>query len=440
MQQLGDVCRENRYIFSHKEIKMPSANPDKKNNHLPAPIDRRTFIAASGASAMSFSLMKPQLVRGSGANSKIKLGVIGCGGRGNRVTGQFKNHGGYEIFACQDYFRDRVDTLGDEFGIPAKRRYTGLSGYKRMLEAGVDAVFIVSPPYFHPQQAQAAVDAGVHVYIAKPIAVDVPGCKSIAQSGKKATQNRLTFTVDFQTRATEFYIEAIKRVHEGAIGDIVFGESIYHARCPFQKKYEFLRDDPDDPANKLRAWGLDRALSGDIITEQNIHALDVINWIMNNADPVSATGVGGRKVRQYGTCYDHFVLIFEYPGKVGITFSSKQIEGHGTVPDGLVNRIFGSKGVLEAKQGGNVLIRGENFYRGGDTSSIGREGVDNNIATFYDSITNADFSNPTVKPSVQSNLITILGRQAAYTGEKVYWSNLIKSNETLQADLKGLKS
>jgi predicted dehydrogenase len=338
-----------------------------------------------------------------------------------------------------DFFQDRVDEFGEKFGIPEGRRYTGLSGYKRMLDDGVDAVFIVTPPYFHPEQAAAAVDAGVNVYIAKPIAVDVPGCKSILASGKKARKNGTSFLVDFQSRSTEFFIEAIKRVHDGAIGDLVFGEAIYHARCPFQKKYHYLEEFPNDPANKLRAWGLDRALSGDIITEQNIHVLDVMNWIMGDVHPVSATGTGGRKVRKYGDCYDHFALIFEYPGKVGITFSSKQIEGYDTQPSGLFNRMFGSKGVLEAKFGGNVLIRGDNFYRGGATSDIGRAGVDNNITSFYDSITKGDSSNPTVEPSVQSNLVTILGREAAYSGEKVYWDKLINSEERLVADLKGLK-
>ncbi|UCC22765.1 MAG: Gfo/Idh/MocA family oxidoreductase [Planctomycetota bacterium] len=137
-------------------------------------ISRRNFIA--GAAATSFVLMKPSLVRGTQANSKIKLGIIGCGMRGKWITDLFQKHGGYEIFAAADYFQDRVDELGEQFGVDKSRRYATLSGYKKLLDSGVDAVAIESPPYFHPEQAADAVDAGVHAMVAKPAAVDVPGC------------------------------------------------------------------------------------------------------------------------------------------------------------------------------------------------------------------------------------------------------------------------
>ncbi|MCK4294544.1 MAG: Gfo/Idh/MocA family oxidoreductase, partial [Planctomycetes bacterium] len=141
-------------------------------------ITRRRFIAGAGATALSFTVVKPHLVRGYDANSKVDLGIIGCGGRGTWITGLFKEHGGYNIVAASDYFRDRVDNLGGKFGLGQSRRYSGLSGYRKLLDK-VDAVAIESPPYFHPEQAAAAVDAGCHAYVAKPIAVDVPGCQSI---------------------------------------------------------------------------------------------------------------------------------------------------------------------------------------------------------------------------------------------------------------------
>jgi myo-inositol 2-dehydrogenase/D-chiro-inositol 1-dehydrogenase len=145
-------------------------------------------------------------------------------------------------------------------------------------------------------------------------------------------------------------------------------------------------------------------------------------------------------VRPVGTCNDHFALLFEYPNKIGITFSSRQIEGHGTQPEGIRNRMFGSKGVLETEYGGQVIIRGENFYRGGKSPGIYKDGAVANIATFHKDIVEGNYENPTVKPSVRSNLITILGRTAAYTGEKVMWTDLINSTEKLDAGLKGLKS
>ena len=401
-------------------------------------ISRRRFIAGASAAALSFTVVKPELVRGAGANSKVNLGLIGCGGRGTWIAELFKQHGGYNVVAVSDYFQDRADNAGGKLGVPEANRFTGLSGYKKLLEK-VDAVAIESPPYFHPEQAALAVDAGCHTYVAKPIAVDVPGCKSIGDSGRAATRKKLAFLVDFQTRADPFFIEAIKRVRAGGLGEFTFGEAIYHASCPFRRMYDAWRKDPDNPEARLRSWGLDKIISGDIITEQNIHTLDVMSWIMDS-EPVSAVGVGGRTIRPVGTCNDHFALLFEYPNKVGITFSSKQFNGHGTKPDGIRNRMFGSKGVLETQYNGQVILRGENFYRGGTNPAMGKEGVVNNIATFHKSITNGDFANPTVAPSVRSNLVTILGRTAAYTGRKINWKRLVKSTEKLDANLKGLKS
>ncbi len=409
-------------------------------NKAPERITRRRFMAGAGAAALSFTVVKPQLVRSYDANSKVDLGIIGCGGRGTWITGLFKEHGGYNIVAVADYFQDRIDNCGGKFSVPQSRRYSGLSGYRKLLDK-VDAVAIVSPPYFHPEQAAAGVDAGKHVYVAKPIAVDVPGCQSIGASGRKASSKKLCFLVDFQTRADEFYCEALKRVREGALGKFAFGESIYHAGCPFKRMYKTWRDAPKDPENRLRAWGLDRIISGDIIIEQNIHTLDVMSWIMD-AEPVYAVGTGGRTVRPIGTCYDHFALLFEYPNNVGITFSSRQIEGHGTQPEGIRNRMFGSKGVLETAYGGWVRIRGkgETFYRGGRSPGIYQDGAVTNIATFHKDITDGNFDNPTVAPSVRSNLVTILGRTAAYTGRKVTWKRLLRSQEKLDANLKGLKA
>jgi predicted dehydrogenase len=401
-------------------------------------INRRRFMAGAGAAALSFTIVKPGQVRGAAASSKVNLGLIGCGGRGTWIAELFQQHGGYNVVAVADYFQDRIDSAGEKLGVPAANRFPDLSGYKKLLEK-VDAVAIESPPYFHPEQAAAAVEAGCHTYVAKPIAVDVPGCHSIGDSGKRAARNKRCFLIDFQTRADPFYIEALKRLRDGALGDIVFGEAIYHATCPFGRMYDTWRNDPKNPENRLRAWGLDRVISGDIITEQNIHTLDVMNWIMD-VEPVYAVGTCGRTVRPVGTCNDHFALLFEYPNKIGITFSSRQIEGHGTQPEGIRNRMFGSKGVLETEYGGLVIIRGENFYRGGTSPGIYKDGAVANIATFHKSIVEGNYANPTVETSVRSNLITILGRTAAYTGEKVMWANIVKSTDKLEAGLKGLKS
>ena len=399
-------------------------------------VSRRRFLKDAGGAAVAFSVLEPGLARGSGASATVDLGIIGCGGRGTWIANLFQKHGGYNIVAAADYFQDRVDNLGGKIGVPASRRFTGLSGYRRLLEQKVDAVAIESPPFFHPIHAADAVAAGKHVYLAKPVAVDVPGCRTIEESAAKATTGRLCFLVDFQTRANEFFIEALRRVHGGALGRFAFGEATYHAEDPFGEQAQYARS--SDAESRLRAWGLSREFSGDIITEQNIHTLDVASWIMGKA-PISACGTGGRKFRDVGTCYDTFSILFTYADDVGITFSSRQFKGQGTRPEGIRNRMFGSEGVLETEYGGQVLIRGKQFYRGGETPTIYEQGAVNNIAAFHDAIQRADYSNPTVAGSVRSNLVTILGRTAAYKGSVVTWDELLHSDERLVPDLKGLK-
>ena len=409
---------------------------ESREDHL----SRRNFLAGAGAAALSFTIAKPQVVRGQ-VKEKVRLGIVGCGGRGTWIADLFKRHGGYEIAAAADFFPDRVDNLSKKFNVPQKRRHSGLKCCQKLLEDNVvDAIAIESPPYFHPEQAAAGVGAGVHVYVAKPLAVDVPGCLSIEASGKKATREKLCFLIDFQTRAIDFYIEANKRLHNDDLGEIAFGEAIYHANCPFGRMYDAWKSGSEKPEVRLRAWGLDKVLSGDIITEQNIHTLDVMNWIMDDP-PLYAVGTCGRTVRPVGTCADHFACLFQYPNNVGITFSSRQINGHGTQPEGIRNRMFGSQGVLETEYGGQVLIRGKNFYRGGRTASIFGEGVNTNIKTFYDNIVNKNYTNPTVAPSVRSNLITVLGRTAAYNpGQVIHWDKMLQAGEKLEANLKGLKA
>jgi len=398
------------------------------------PLSRRRFlggIAATGA----LTVLRSDLVRGTARNSQIAIGLIGCGGRGRFIADLLARHGGYAIAGTADYFPERAAAVGGTHGVPAAKQFSGLSGYKRLLELPLDAVAIETPPYFHPQQAAAAVAANRHVYLAKPVAVDVPGCRSIEASAASA-QGRLCFLVDFQTRANELFVEAVRRVRSGALGRIAFGEATYHAEDPFLEQADHARAGTAE--GRLRSWGLSRALSGDIITEQNIHTLDVASWVMG-VPPVEAFGTGGRKYRDAGDCFDTFSVVYRYPGEVGVTFSSRQFKGHGTRPEGIRTRFFGTEGVFEAEYGGQVLVRGSQFYRGGETPTIYAQGAVANIATFHQSIAKKDFSNPTVAESVRSNLVTILGRTAAYAQRAISWDTLLKDGEALTADLSGLK-
>jgi myo-inositol 2-dehydrogenase/D-chiro-inositol 1-dehydrogenase len=398
------------------------------------PLSRRRFlggIAATGA----LTALRADLVRGTTRNSQMTIGVIGCGGRGRFIANLLARHGGYAISSTADYFPERAAAVGQAHGVPLARQFSGLSGYKRLLELPLDAVAIETPPYFHPQQVADAVAAGRHVYLAKPVAVDVPGCRSIEASAASA-HGRLCFLVDFQTRANEFFVEAVRRVRGGALGRLAFGEATYHAEDPFLDQADHARAGTAE--GRLRAWGLSRALSGDIITEQNIHTLDVASWAMGEP-PVEAYGTGGRTYRDVGDCFDTFSVVYRYAGDVGLTFSSRQFKGHGTRPEGIRTRLFGTEGVFEAEYGGQVLIRGSQFYRGGETPTIYEQGAVANIATFHEAITNKHFSNPTVAESVRSNLVTILGRTAAYAQRAVSWDTLLKADEQLTPDLSGLK-
>jgi predicted dehydrogenase len=399
-------------------------------------VSRREFITGSGVAALSFTLLKPEQALGAESNSKIAWGLIGCGGRGGWIADLFQKHGGYSLTAVADYFQDRVDAVGEKFQVPAARRYTGLSGYRRLLEQKLDAVVIQSPPYFHPEQAAAAVDAGCHVYLAKPIAVDVPGCQGIADSGQKAAAKKRVFLVDFQTRAHTLYQEAIQRVHRGDIGRIVCGEATYQTSLMFSNLDARLRAAPGDKDLWLRAWALDRVLSGDVITEQNIHALDVASWILNAA-PLRAAGCGGKARELIGTCWDHFAVIFNYPGEVVLSFCSKQV---GAGWEDIQCRIYGTNGTIDTHYGGHVAITGKTPFTGGATGNLYTDGAVRSIASFYDQITSGDYSNPTVAPSVRSNLTTILGRTAAYQRREVTWEEMIRANEKLECDLSSFRT
>ncbi len=396
---------------------------------------RREFLATAAAIGGPL-LVGPRVARGAQANSRLTLGFIGCGGRGTWIADLFVKHGGYEIRAAADYFQDRVDEFGAKFEVPAERRHTGLEGYRRVLDGDVDAVVIESPPFFHPRQASDAVEAGKHVYLAKPVAVDVPGCRTVEEAGRRAAEKERCFLVDFQTRTDPFYQEAIKRAQYGDIGRIVCGEATYFCDWFWDQQAKWLEESPGDPEARLRAWALDRALSGGVITEQNIHALDVATWVLDAA-PLHAVGDGGQKGRTAGDCWDHFSVSFTFPGDVLVTFCSKQL---GSGSDDIGCRMFGTDGTLDTHYFGEVSIRGRLPYKGGTVENLYLHGGVRNVAAFHDSITRGDWSNPTVAPSVRSNLTTVLGRTAAWRRERVSWEEMMEAGEELRADLAGLRS
>lgn len=398
---------------------------------------RRDFLTrTAGIAAVSTISAKTAL--GSQANSRVKVGMIGCGQRGTSIAQLFRENGYCEIAGAADYFREHAAGVAKEHQLGDDRVFSGLTCAEQMIaKGGLDAVAIISPPYFHPTQAKAAVDAGMNVYLAKPVAVDVPGCLSVKESAARAKEKGLVFLIDFQTRTNPIFIEAMKRVHAGALGEIGCGEALYHAGRLKPKS------DQNTPEGRLLNWVFDKKLSGDIIVEQNIHTLDVMNWAMNHVPPVRVSGVAGRRVRiDVGDANDTYSLVYEYGSDVGVTFSSRQFDVPGGAPGGILNRMYGSQGSLHTEYGGEVMIRGGagNFYRGGKTTGIYKDGIIANIAAFQRTIIGRDTSNLTVEPSVLSNLIAIFGRMAAEKGAPISWDELMATRDNLEADLSGLKA
>ncbi len=406
--------------------------PDLQN--IPGNLNRRRFLARTGASILGATFVQPGLVSGADANSKINIGLAGCGGRGRWIAELFKAHGGYNIAAVADYFKDRVDEAGAKLEVPENKRFTGLNAYKRMLDQQIDALVIETAPYFHPRQAEDAVSAGKHEYMAKPIAVDVPGCISVEKSAQRASVQKLCFMVDFQTRANKAYQDAIKSIHSGELGKIIAVQAEYHCPLYFENLDRELRKDPQNPELRLRTWSINRALSGDVITEQNIHSLDVASWALGT-EPLSAYGTGSRARNYIGDCWDRFAVIFHYPENLFVSFHSHQV-GFGC--NDILCRIHCMEGTVETHYAGPVKVHGKEIRTDASSGALYKEGTVANIAAFHRSITTGDYTNATVPPSVRSNLVTILGRTAAYEHRLISWKEMMDRNESFEADLKGL--
>lgn len=388
--------------------------------------DRRQFLHAAGGAAAGLMVIDARLVRGSQANSRLELGVIGSGSRGQFIAELFEQHTNTKVVALHDYFADRVAKLGDVMKVEPARRHAGLEGYRELISGRVDAVAVESPPYFHPEQAVATLAAGKHLYLAKPMAVDVPGCLSIVEAANKA-RGKLSVLVDFQTRNDPVYREAAERVRDGAIGRPVAGQVYYHAR-PNKPRTKAK----GTPVSRVRNWLFDGPLSGDIIVEQNVHSLDVANWMIG-AHPIKAQGSGRRSsVAEHGDYWDQFVVTYWYPNDVTVDFSGLQfVKGY----DDICARIYGTNGTVDTHYAGDVHIAGDQAWPGGSTKGLYTSGAVNNIKDFHDSVINNRPLHDTVAPSAETTLTGILGRTAAYTNRVVTWDEMIAKRAAVDAKL-----
>ncbi len=398
-------------------------------------IDRRRFLKSTGlfAGAAGLTIVEPERVFGARANSRIKLGVIGCGGRGHWITNLFAQNGGYEIHAVADYFQEVADACGDALKVDKERRFSGLTGYKKLMESGVEAVALETPPYCFPDHAGAAVAAGLHVFMAKPVAVDVPGTLEIGKLGRKSTKNKRCFLVDFQIPTDPFNIEAVRRAHDGSIGRIVMISTCYLAGR--------FGDPPRGKAADSRfrnlVWVNDVDLGGGYHVNACIHAVDAGLWVARQR-PISAVGnsaVG--RPSPHGDSRDLFSLTFEFADGTIMN----HVGSHINAPFHVRCVAYGQNGNLEIGYVGSAFVSGGSKpYDGGEVENLYQAGAVRNIAKFHDNIKKGDFSNPTVDPSVNSTLATILGREAARRRIRLAMGDLIEENRTIEVNLEGLKA
>src|SRR5262249_11180512 len=413
-----------------------------------AELNRRSFLGSAAATA-GFMIMPSSLVRGTQANSAVRVGLLGCGGRGTEDAVNMLDSGGARIVALADLFQDQLNAARTHFNqllqakdfpiLDTTQLFVGPDAYQRIAASKeLDAIIIATPPYFHPQHLETAVAAGKHVYLEKPVAVDVPGAAKVIDIGKRV-DGKLSLDVGFQIRDCPPFVEMVRRIHAGALGKIVCGEAYY--LTGYIDRPQWPNASPEEV--RLRNWVHDKVLSGDIIVEQNIHVIDICNWILQS-HPLKASATGGRAGRPPGDgdAWGNYNVIFRYPDGVDVTFSSTQFaKGWWDVTE----RFFGTKGTSQSPYVGPLGIWGDEPWQFGAPDSKDAENPQAFSVTgkfksnldqadlekkkaFVGSIVSGKFHNQAEK-GVESALSCMMARIAAYTGREITWEETLKSRE-----------
>jgi predicted dehydrogenase len=386
--------------------------------------------AALGAAAMVSPAFASRLARGG--SDAIRVGVIGCGGRGTgAAVNALEGDAGTRVVALADLFAERVASgLGhlsglDEYrgrvDVPEERRFVGFDAYRDLLALPeVDLVILATPPHFRPIHFGAAVEAGKHVFMEKPAAADPAGVRRVIRAGEAAEAKGLSVVAGTQRRHQDNYLELMQRVKEGEIGEIV------SARCWWNQGGLWVHErqpEYSDMEWQCRNWLYFCWLSGDHICEQHVHNIDVINWA-KGGPPVKASGMGGRQVRtheKYGNIFDHFAVEFEYADGSVLTSLCRQIDGcAGKVAE-----------AMQGTHGRAVSWHGFSSIEGGRSGNWRTQGAENpytvEISNLLKSIRG---SGPRLNESRQiaeSTLTAIMGWMSAYTGKEVTWEQAMNS-------------
>jgi predicted dehydrogenase len=390
------------------------------------------LAAVSGAPAQEAG---STAASGTPVGRKLRIGIVGLGSRGSWIAGLFRQHPGYEIVAAVDYFEETAHAVGDKLGVPAGKRFSGLSGYKRALDSGVEALVLEDIPYFYPEQAAAAIDAGCHVYMAKPFAVDVPAVLKMQSLVKKATEKKLCFRVDYQLPMDGANQEVKQRIHENALGGLAH---IYSGgTCGA------LPDPEVGPTIEnlfRRAWYSHIALSGDLFLLYDIHILDGVTWVTGQR----AAGACGyaRIVRPdpHGDRTDCGGVVFELADGTCWTHTTQLLQNNAVMYN-LEADLMGRTATAHLAYSGKVFVRGgPKHFSGAASSGIYAEGAKANIAEFYRCVTEGEFDNATAHRSVDSHLTAILGREAMLRKTWLTMDEVVKESKTREVNLRGLKA
>lgn len=394
-------------------------------------VTRREFV--KGAAAIAAMTMIGPLIRtaaGQPSRYRIKVGVIGCGGRGTGAAiNALEASKDTEIHALADVFQDRLnscrqslesrtDEIGERIMLRDANCFSGFDAYKQLLETDVDVVILTSPPHFRPVHMTEAIARGKHVFAEKPVAVDPVGVRRVLAAADEADRKNLSIVVGTQRRYETCYLETMQKIRDGTIGKIIAASCYWNqgGLWMVERKPEW-----SDMEWQLRNWLYFTWLSGDHIVEQHMHNIDVINWALN-AHPVRCTGMGGRQVRtgsNYGNVFDHFTVEYEYENGVSMTSMCRQIDGC----SGRVEEVLrGSEGVCSMSMGW-ARIEGANPWR--------FAGQDNNPyveehAQLFKAITTGNPINA-ARAAAESTLTAIMGRMSAYTGKTVTWGQAMNS-------------
>jgi len=395
-----------------------------------SPLTRRDFLKTSAA--LSAVVAAPSSGSFAAGSDKVRIALIGCGDRGTGAANDcMEGTTGVDLVAVADLFSDRVEKCLEE----VRKKYTdrvkvtedttflGFEAYRQIMAMkDVDVVMLATPPAFRPTMVAAAVEAGKHLFMEKPGAVDPVGVRSLMKSAGLAAQKQLSIVIGTQQRYQGQYLEVMKRIHGGEMGRIVGGQAYWNWGFT-DWHYQKRQPGWSDLEWQIRCWPYFTWLSGDHIVEQHLHNMDILNWAIGS-HPVSCIGLGGRQARtspDYGNIYDHFTVEFEYAGGVRVMSMSSQIKGS-VVRIG--ERVVGSKGASwTTRQEGYVQGEKPYKYEGKVWSGMVEE-----HAALIKSVREGKPINECARLA-ESTMTVILGRLAAYTGLQVRWDWVMANSQ-----------